>query len=69
LIELTPTGRRLVDSTVAEHVVNESNLLSALNRTKRLQLASLLRKLLLGLRPVQDHAEPAPSPPRGRRTA
>ena len=62
LIELTPAGRRLVDSTVAEHVANESNLLSALTRAERLQLASLLRKLLLGLPPVEDHAEPNPSP-------
>ncbi len=74
LIELTPAGHRLVDATVAAHLANESNLLGALNRTERRQLASLLRKLLLGLPPVQDHAEPTPSreptpsPPHRRRT-
>jgi DNA-binding MarR family transcriptional regulator len=61
LIELTPAGRRLVDATVVEHVANEHNLLSALTPTERRQLASLLRKLLLGLPPVEDRAEPAPS--------
>lgn len=57
LIELTPAGRRLVDSAVAEHVANESNLLSALSPTERRQLASLLRKLLLGLPPVEQAGE------------
>jgi DNA-binding MarR family transcriptional regulator len=60
LIELTPAGRQLIDSTATEHVANESNLLSALSRAERDQLASLLRKLLLGLPPVPDRAEAPP---------
>ncbi len=56
LIELTPAGRQVIDSTATEHVANESNLLSALSRAERQQLASLLRKLLLGLPPVQNRA-------------
>lgn len=67
LIELTPAGRRLVDGTLVEHVANEHNLLSALTPTERRQLASLLRKLLLGLPPVEDRVEPAPSPSSSKR--
>ncbi len=63
LIELTPAGRRLVDSAVVEHVANESTLLSALSHEERRRLASLLRKLLLGLPPVEDRELPVPLPP------
>jgi DNA-binding MarR family transcriptional regulator len=62
LIELTPAGRRLIDSSVVEHVANESNLLSALTPDERGQLAALLRKLLLGLPPVEDRAERRSAP-------
>ncbi len=57
LIELTPAGRRLIDPAVAAHVANESKLLSALTGAERRQLASLLRKLLLGLPPVEGRPE------------
>jgi DNA-binding MarR family transcriptional regulator len=59
LIELTPAGREVIDSTATEHVANEGNLLSALSPAERHQLASLLRKLLIGLPPVPDRARPA----------
>jgi len=69
LIELTPAGRRLVDATLIEHMANEHNLLSALTPAERGQLASLLRKLLLGLPPAEDPTEPARSPSSRPRTA
>lgn len=61
LIELTPTGRQLVDAAVTGHVANEHRLLQALTLAERNQLAGLLRKLLIGLPPIKpgrelDHA-------------
>jgi hypothetical protein len=52
-----------------EHVAKESNLVNALTRAERGQLASLLRKLLLGLPPVEGSTEPARSPSSRPRTA
>jgi DNA-binding MarR family transcriptional regulator len=62
LIELTPAGRQVIDSTATEHVANEDHLLTALSRADRRQLASLLRKLLLGLPPVPDRRPDASWP-------
>lgn len=58
LIELTPTGQQLVDAAVTDHVANERHLLQALTLSDRDQLAGLLRKLLIGLPPIQPGCEP-----------
>jgi DNA-binding MarR family transcriptional regulator len=47
VIELTPEGRALTDELVVRHWANEDRLLSALDAGERVQLAGLLRKLLL----------------------
>jgi DNA-binding MarR family transcriptional regulator len=47
VIALTPTGRRLTDEVVVRHWANEDRLLAALDPDERVQLAGLLRKLLL----------------------
>jgi DNA-binding MarR family transcriptional regulator len=49
LIALTPAGRDLVDHAVEAHLENEERLLSALPATKRRELTTLLRELLLSL--------------------
>lgn len=49
LIALTPEGRDLVDHAVEAHLQNEERLLSALPATKRRELTTLLRELLLSL--------------------
>jgi len=48
-IALTPAGRRLVDTTVVEHVANERRLLAGLDEEAQEQLAALLKRLLVGL--------------------
>jgi DNA-binding MarR family transcriptional regulator len=45
-IELTREGIRLVDKAVAEHVANETEMLSALSEGERRRLDAALRKLL-----------------------
>lgn len=47
VVELTPEGRRLTDEVVVRHWDNEDRLLAALDENERVQLAGLLRKLLL----------------------
>lgn len=47
LVALTPRGRSLTERVAAEHVQNESRLLSALSERQQEQLAGLLRRLLL----------------------
>jgi DNA-binding transcriptional ArsR family regulator len=47
LVELTTTGRELVDKAIGEHLANEERLLSGLTAPERVKLADLLRKLLL----------------------
>ncbi len=49
LITLSDDGFHLVDDIVAEHLENEQRLLSPLTQREREQLATLLRKLLIGL--------------------
>jgi DNA-binding MarR family transcriptional regulator len=46
-IQLTPEGRALTDELVVRHWANEDRLLAALELDERLQLAGLLRRLLL----------------------
>ncbi|MCF2530111.1 MarR family winged helix-turn-helix transcriptional regulator [Yinghuangia soli] len=47
LIRLTPAGKELIDRTVAGHVRNEENVMSALTPEERVTLDGLLRKLLI----------------------
>jgi DNA-binding MarR family transcriptional regulator len=48
-VELTGSGRRMVDELVGEHVANEEQMLSALSEREREQLTRLTRKLLAHL--------------------
>ena len=48
LVELTDSGRELLDATVGEHLANEDRLLAALSPADRDALVDLLRTLLLG---------------------
>jgi DNA-binding MarR family transcriptional regulator len=52
LIALTPKGRMLVDKAVVDHVANEQRIVEKLTRAEQRQLAGLLRKLQLGLPPL-----------------
>jgi DNA-binding MarR family transcriptional regulator len=63
LVELTPTGKRLVDRVAAEHLANERELLAGLDASERNELADLLRKLLLAF----EHETPVPPEPRSKR--
>ncbi|MFI1379988.1 MarR family winged helix-turn-helix transcriptional regulator [Embleya sp. NPDC020886] len=49
LVTLTDQGRELVDDILVGHVALENELLTPLTITEQEQLATLLRKLLLGL--------------------
>ena len=49
LIELTPSGKALIDEALAAHVANEDRILGPLNKKERRELATLLRKWLLSL--------------------
>jgi DNA-binding MarR family transcriptional regulator len=68
LVELTATGKRLVDRVAAEHLANERELLAGLTASERHELAGLLRTLLLSF----EREEPVPPEPwsgrRSRRT-
>jgi DNA-binding MarR family transcriptional regulator len=48
-ITLTPAGRELIDAVTAAHLANERDLLGSLSKAEQRELASLLRKLQLGL--------------------
>jgi DNA-binding MarR family transcriptional regulator len=66
LIELTPAGRELVDTALADHVAAEHQLLAALTPDDRNRLAGLLRILLLGLpATASPDGEPGPGGPGG----
>jgi DNA-binding MarR family transcriptional regulator len=52
LITLTPAGRELVDAASEAHLANEHRLLAVLSEGERERLAALLRKLLVGLPPL-----------------
>lgn len=53
LVELTPAGRRLVDSVIGEHLENERRLIAGLSRAEQRELGNLLRKLLRTLEPEE----------------
>ncbi len=48
-IRLTDLGRRTIDAAVGAHVRNEARILAHLSEGERTTLASLLRRLLLGV--------------------
>jgi len=52
LITLTPAGRELIDSMMEAHLDNERRLLGALSEADQRRLADRLRKLQLGLPPL-----------------
>jgi DNA-binding MarR family transcriptional regulator len=52
LITLTDTGHELIDRVTEAHLDNERDLIAALSVAERERLASLLRKLQLGLPPL-----------------
>lgn len=49
LIDLTDSGRALIDELLADHVDNETRLLASLTPREQQLLGQLLRKLLTGL--------------------
>jgi DNA-binding MarR family transcriptional regulator len=54
LVRLTPKGKVLIDAATTKHVANEERLLAGLSAREQLQLAELLRKLLLCLGDAGD---------------
>lgn len=48
-VELTTAGRALIDEAIAEHMANEERILAPLGAADRLELARLLRTLLIDL--------------------
>ena|SRR3984957_10384125 len=54
LVRLTPKGKALIEAATTNHVANEERLLSGLSAREQLQLAELLRKLLLSLGDAGD---------------
>ena len=59
-VRLTGQGLATIDQAVAAHVENEKNLLRHLSATERSLLASLLRRLLLGLEGTSENARSDP---------
>lgn len=57
LINLTPAGYETVRAAVFDHVANEARLLSPLDADEQKQLATLLRKLLIGMGDTPADAE------------
>jgi DNA-binding MarR family transcriptional regulator len=56
LVVLTPEGRELVDRVAQAHMDNERHLLAALSQEEQLQLADLLKKLLVSFEAEQPVA-------------
>ncbi len=54
LVRLTPAGRDVVDSAMADLIEQEKSLLSELSATDRTQLAGLLRRMLAPLETAGD---------------
>lgn len=54
LVRLTGKGKALIDAATTKHVANEERLLAGLTAREQLQLAELLRKLLLSLGDAGD---------------
>jgi DNA-binding MarR family transcriptional regulator len=65
LVELTAEGRRLVDRVAPLHLENERRLLSPLTEREAIELARLLKKLLLAYE--AEHPVPPPIRMRKRR--
>ncbi len=49
IVRLTPAGRRVVDKCLSELLAREEELLAGLSRRQRLELAGLLKRLLVPL--------------------
>jgi len=60
LIDLTPSGRELINRAVADHLTNEERLLDAFSPRQREKFTSLLRTLLISLGD-EYHLNPPPS--------
>lgn len=58
-VRLTEQGRTTIEAAIRAHVENESKLLAHLSATERTELASLLRKLLIGLEQTRHGADGA----------
>jgi DNA-binding MarR family transcriptional regulator len=54
LVRLTAKGKALIDAATIQHAANEERLLAGLSAREQLQLADLLRKLLLSLGDAGD---------------
>jgi len=54
LVRLTQKGKTVIDAATTKHVANEERLLSGLSAREQLQLAELLRKVLLSLGDAGD---------------
>ena len=54
LVRLTQKGKALIDAATTNHTANEDRLLSGLSAREQVQLAELLRKLLLSLGDAGD---------------
>jgi DNA-binding MarR family transcriptional regulator len=52
-VELTPEGRKLIDSAAVDVLAHERRLLARLSEQEQRDLGRLLRKLLAGLEPPQ----------------
>jgi DNA-binding MarR family transcriptional regulator len=50
-VQLTEAGRELVDSTLADVMAHEADLLECLSADERAELRRLLKKLMFGLEP------------------
>jgi DNA-binding MarR family transcriptional regulator len=57
LVQITPTGRDIVDRALPDHLASERRLLSSLTPDERDTLAALLKKVLAGL----EQADPQPA--------
>jgi DNA-binding MarR family transcriptional regulator len=49
LVQLTPKGKKLVETVVRAHLENEKRLLASLDAQGRREIAELLRRMLVGL--------------------
>jgi DNA-binding MarR family transcriptional regulator len=59
LVRLTPAGRDVVDSAMADLIEQEKSLLSELSAADRAQLAGLLRRMLAPLETREAPRGPA----------
>src|SRR3989442_10297505 len=52
LVEITESGRKVLDQAITADARREAEAVAALSRTERRNLAALLRKLIAGLEPA-----------------